>query len=329
VTPSADNLALELAVNFDQMDLTSVSPYAGRFAGRAISKGKLSCKLAYQVAEGRLTAAHAILIDQFTFGEKVASDETLDLPFELAVALLQDRSGRMRIDLPVSGDLNDPQFSLSGLVLQAFVNLIAKAATAPFALLGAVFGGEELNFLAFDAGGANLSGAAAEKLDALVEMLYERPALNLEIAGFADPASDGPALAEVLFQRKLKTQKALALIKAGQPAAAVDDVIVAPEEFDDYLQRAYEAETFAKPKNVLGFAKTLPPPEAETLIRQNIAVGPAELAALALERSAAVRDRLLQSGKIAAERIFMVNPENPLAPAEAGIPPSRVVLGLK
>jgi hypothetical protein len=328
--PLAPSPALDLVVDFSQMDLTAVSPYAARFAGRTIGKGKLSCKLAYRVAEGRLTATNDILIDQFSFGEKVASREALNLPFDLAVALLQDRSGRMQIKLPVSGDLHDPDFSVSGLVLQAFVNLIAKAATAPFALLGAMFGGEELNFLPFDAGSAALNEATTPKLEALAEMLYQRPALNLEIAGYADPATDGPALAQALFDRKLKAQKALDLVKDGKPAAAVDDVVVAPEEFAEYLQRAYEAETFAKPKNMLGFAKTLPPPEAEALIRQNIVVGDAELGVLALERATAVRDYLLQTGRIAAERLFLVNPADPLAAAaEAGIPPGRVVLGLK
>jgi hypothetical protein len=225
--------------------------------------------------------------------------------------------------------MDDPEFSIGGIVLQAFVNLIVKAVTSPFALLGGMFEGEDLSHLAFEPGRARPGPETAEKLDALTQILYDRPALQLEIAGYADPATDAPALAEILFQRKLKAQKALALAEEGQTDIALDDITIAEDEYEELLQAAYEAETFEKPTNFIGFEKTLPPEEAEAMIREHIQVGQTDLEELAYARALAVKDYLLDSGKVEAERVFLVKPPNVLAPEPVeGATTTRVDLGL-
>ncbi len=330
INPLADDLYADLVFVFQQMDLTAASPYTGRYVGRTISRGKLSAKTAYHVENRNFKADHDILIDQFDFGARVDSPDDLDLPVELSVALLKDRRGEIHIDLPVSGDMDDPDFSVSGVVLKAFLNLVVKAATSPFALLGSMFGGENPDQLEFEPGSSRLTSATTEKIDALREVLYDRPALKLEISGYADPDSDTPAYADLLFERKLKAQKALRLADAGQDAAPLDAIVIAPEEYEKYLQAAYEAETFAKPENFLGGEKTLPPAEAEALIRQHIEVDRNALEELAYARALQVKDYLLDSGKVGAERVFLVKPTDALAPeALDGIAPGRVELGLK
>ncbi|MGD9252126.1 MAG: DUF748 domain-containing protein, partial [Desulfobacterales bacterium] len=330
IDPLAAEMYANLKLDFQQVDLTAASPYAGRYVGRTISQGKLSIKTRYHIANRALKADHDIFIDQFDFGASVDSPDDLDLPVDLAVALLKDRRGKIHIDLPVSGDMDDPEFSIGGIVLKAFVSLIIKAATSPFALLGSMFEGEDLDQLEFEPGRRRLTSATIEKLDALRKVLYDRPALRLEISGYADPASDTPAYADLLFQRKLQAQKALRLAEDGQAAAPLDDIVIAPEEYEEFLQAAYEAETFAKPENFMGMEKTLPPAEAEALIRQHIEVDRAALEELAYARALAVQNYLLDAKRVEAERVFLVKPTDALAPEVLeGLAPGRVALGLK
>jgi len=330
IQPLKDHMYADLAFDFKQVDLTAASPYSGRYVGRTISRGKLSVKTTYHIENDTFKADHDILIDQFNFGRKVQSPDDLGLPVDLAVALLKDRRGQIHINLPVSGHMDDPEISIGGIVLQALANLIVKAATSPFDLLGSMFGGEDIDHLAFQPGSTGLTPETTAKLDALTKILYERPALQLEISGYADPQGDTPAAAEILFQNKLRAQKALQLADQGQSNLPLADIAIAPEEFEDLLQKAYKAENFKKPTNFFGFEKTLPPQEAEALIRQHIEVGTAELEELAYARALAVKDYLLDSGKVDPARVFLVKPANTLAPEVAeGVSAACVMLGLK
>ena len=135
IQPLKGDMYADLTLNLQQLDLTAASPYSGRFVGRTISQGKLTVKTTYLIAHQTLKANHDILIDQFNFGQAVKSPDDLGLPVDLAVALLKDRHGQIHINLPVSGNMNAPDFSIGGIVLEAFVNLIVKAATSPFTLL--------------------------------------------------------------------------------------------------------------------------------------------------------------------------------------------------
>jgi hypothetical protein len=154
-------LYTDLRVSFKGVEMTSVTPYSGRFAGYKIEKGKLSIDVAYLVENRTLAARQRFVIDQLELGERVESADAVRLPLKLAVALLKDRNGVIDIELPMSGSLDDPQFRMGPLIWKAFVGLITKAATAPFALLGSLFGGgEEMNLIEFDAGTATLDAAA-------------------------------------------------------------------------------------------------------------------------------------------------------------------------
>ena len=194
VNPLRDNLYLELNANFKDMDLTTGSPYSGRYTGYSIQKGKLSFQLEYLIINKKLDAKNNIMLDQFTFGDPVESPEATKLPVKLAVALLKDRDGRIDLDIPVSGDLNDPKFSVGRIILKVIVNLLVKVATSPFALLSAIFGGgEELGYAEFDYGSAALTDATKKRLDTIGKALNERPALKMDIVGHADPEKDRDA----------------------------------------------------------------------------------------------------------------------------------------
>jgi hypothetical protein len=311
---------LDLTLVSRGIDLPAMSPYAAKYVGRRIRKGTLSLDLHYLVARRQLDARHQVHMHQLAFGDAVPSKEAVKGPLDLAVALLQDRQGQIRFSLPVTGRIDDPAFSLGGLVRQSLTDLLAKAAASPFALIEGLAEGGDPRRLIFAPGSAAPAPEVTTRLEALATAMVDRPALRLEIAGFADPVRDPAGLAEILFQHKLKAQKQL----AGGAARSVEEVTVGAEEFPALLQKAYEAETFEKPRNFIGFAKTLPPDQAEALIRRHIRVAPAELADLARRRAEAVRNTLLASGRVPPERIHLMDPGRLQPPPVAGMPDHRV-----
>jgi hypothetical protein len=198
INPLSEDAYTDLKITFDNMNLIAASPYAGKYAGYPITKGKLYLDLMYQVSKKQLHAENKVLIDQFTFGEKTDSPDATSLPVRLAIALLKDRHGKIEVDLPIRGDLNEPDFKYGRVVLDALVNLLSKVATSPFAAIGNLVGGsgEDLQYVAFDPGSAELTEADRTKLHTLEKALNERPALRLEVVGRADPALDGRAIAK-------------------------------------------------------------------------------------------------------------------------------------
>ena len=316
INPLANDLFLDLKVDFRDMDLSPLSPYSGRFAGYGIQKGKLTLSLKYHIEKRKLDSENKVFLDQFTFGDAVDSPDATKLPVRLAVALLKDRSGEIHLDLPVTGSIDDPKFSVWGVVWQIVRNLLVKAATSPFALLGAIFGGgEELSYLEFDPGSSVIPASGTAKLGNLVKVLTERPALKLDIEGHADIEKDREGMRQLLFRRKVAARKLADLVKTGQPAAALDNVRVEPAEYPKYLAQAYKLEKFPKPRNFIGMAKDLPVPEMEKLMLTHTQVTDDDLRQLAMERANHVRDRLVAEGKVEPGRVFLVEPKT--------LPPER------
>jgi len=316
INPLAKDLFLDLKVDFRDMELSPLSPYSGRYAGYGIQKGKLTLNLKYHIEKGKLDSENKVFLDQFTFGDSVDSPDATKLPVRLAVALLKDRSGEIHLDLPVTGSVDDPKFSIWGVVRKIIVNLLAKAATSPFALLGAIFGGgEQLSYLEFTPGVGDVPPGEEGKLGNLAKILHERPALKLEIEGHVDIDKDREAMRQLLFRRKVAARKSEDLVKSGRPAPALDNVRVETAEYPKYLARAYKAEKFPKPRNFIGMAKDLPVPEMEKLMLTHIQVTDDILRQLAVERASRVRDRLVASGKVEPGRIFLVEPKT--------LPPER------
>jgi uncharacterized protein involved in outer membrane biogenesis len=303
-------LYLDITASAKGIDMPTFSPYSGKYIGYAIEKGKLSVDIHYHVEKGELTAENNVFLDQLTLGEKVESPDALSIPVNLALSLLTNRRGEIDVHLPISGSINDPQFSIGGLIVKVILNLLTKAATAPFALLGSLLGGgEELSQVDFLAGDAKISPEAEKRLQTLSKALIDRPTLKLEITGRADPEHDPEALKRAILERKVKTQKLLESVKKGVEAGSVDDVELKPEEYEKYLTLAYKEEKFAKPKNVVGLTKSLPVPEMEQLMLANINAGDSEMRDLAERRAVAARDWLVGQGAVPGDRVFVLEPK--------------------
>ena len=330
INPLTDDLFVDLKVRIKDLDLSPATPYSGKYVGYTIEKGKLSFDLKYLIVKKKLDSQNNIFIDQFTFGDKVESPQATKLPVKLAVALLKDRKGEIKLDLPVTGSLDDPKFSVWGIILKILINLIAKAATSPFALLGAAFGGgEELSYIEFDYGSTILTEPNAKKLETITKALQDRPSLKMDIEGHVDMERDRDGLKQLLFNRKLNTQKLNEIIKKGQPAVPVDEVKIESTEYEKYLKIAYKEEKFPKPKNVLGMAKDIPAPEMEKLMFTHIEIKEGDLRTLATQRAMKVKDGILKDGQVEPERVFILEPKTLPPEKKEKIKDSRVNFKLK
>ena len=309
INPLSKNLFLDLTANASDIDLPPLSPYSDKYVGYGIEKGKLSMKVHYLIDNRKLTAENGIVLDQLTFGAKVESPDAIKVPVLLAVALLKDRNGVIKFDLPVAGSLDDPKFSVGGIVFRALINLLVKIVTSPFALLGAIGGhGEELSYIEFAPGSARLDAASDEKIKAVAKALTDRPALKLDVAGRVDPGTDRDGLKQAALDRMVRQQKFNDLARQGQPPASVDAVEVSTAEYDPLLARVYSAASFPKPRNAIGLPKELPKSEMEALLLTNAAVSDEDLRSLGEKRGEAVRTSLVDGQHVPSERVFLVAP---------------------
>ena len=330
INPLRDDLYVDLKVDFRDMDLSPVTPYSGRYVGYAIEKGKLSLGLQYLIVKKKLDAQNRVFLDQLTLGDKVDSPDATKLPVKLAIALLKNRKGEIELNLPVSGQLDDPKFRLGSVIIKILVNILVKAATSPFALMGALFGGgEELSYLDFDPGSSVLGEPGTKKLDTLIKALNDRPALKLEIEGHVDTEKDKEGVRQYLFHKKIKAQKLKEMLKAGSTAIPVDEVKVEKGEYPKYLKMAYKAEKFPKPRNIIGIAKDLPVPEMEKLMLTHIEVKDDDLRMLASQRALTVKDYILKSKQVEPERVFLVEPKSLQPEKKEKLSDSRVDFRLK
>jgi outer membrane protein OmpA-like peptidoglycan-associated protein len=313
INPLSAKPYLDLSAEVKGIELTALSTYAEKYAGYAIDKGKLSLSVQYRIENDQLEAENQVFLDQLTFGRAVESPSATSLPVRLAVSLLKNRNGEIDLKVPVSGSLDDPHFSVGGVIVQVIVNLITKAATSPFALIGSMFGGEELASVDFDPGRAALTPDAVKRLENLARALLERPELKFEIEGRANPDVDAEGLRHARLDRKILAQKRRD--ESGKDDDPDQAVGVAEGEYPELLERVYRAENFPKPRNVLGLTKSLPIEEMEKLILVHLMVDEEDLKNLADRRAKAVRDWLV-AHEVPAERIFLL--PGRLAPGDEG-----------
>jgi uncharacterized protein involved in outer membrane biogenesis len=309
LNPLSKDLYMDIAADAREIELNPMSPYSIKYVGYGIERGELSFKVKYKVENRKLDAQNQIILNQLTFGEKVESPTATKLPVLLAVALLKDRNGVIDVNLPISGSLDSPEFSVGGIILRIIINIITRAVTSPFTLLGAAFGGGssgELSYIEFDYGSTNLSSTAEAKIKSLATAMNNRPALKLDISGRVDPVSDIEGLKQTSIERKVKAQKMKDLVRQGTAPKSVDDVQVDKAEYERYLKAAYSDESFSKPRNVIGLAKDLPVPEMESLMLKNAQATDDDLRNLANRRAQAVRERLLATGQVTADRLSIV-----------------------
>jgi hypothetical protein len=361
--PLASTTYSDIRMQFKGVELTSATPYSGHFAGYKIVKGKLSVDLRYRIENRQLNADHKFVIDQLELGDKVDSPDAVRLPLKLAVALLKDRNGVIDLNLPVTGSLDDPKFRLGPIIWKAVLNLLTKIATAPFALLGHLFGGgEQMNYIDFRPGSAVLEQSEHDKLTALVKALKEKEKLELDVPVTFSPDVDGPALvAAMLNSRLLELESAQAAGskrgKATAPAqgaatassglsALMDSPLPSDPALSDPAQRFRLL--VALHRALLGKDAPLPEPAQvaqdaakkkdlqpdfsaanaalEAAVSGKLTVADGALEVLGKHRARAIQDVLLAGTDIDPARVFVIGSSPKGAPDKDKV---RVELALK
>jgi len=313
MNPLAPVAFLDIQGKANEVELTRLSAYSSKYTGYPITAGKLTVDVKYNLDQRKLKADNHIYITQLTFGDRIEAPGISHLPVKLAVALLKDTQGNIDVNVPVSGSLDDPQFSMGGLIWRAIGNLIVKAVTSPFRLLGSAFGGgdhEDLGYVEFEPGSAVLSGAAQERMGKVVAMLNQKTSLTLDIVGRVDPAQDQNGLRKVTVQDMIHKEKVLddGGKNADTSPAALAAVAITPDQEERYLARAYKhAEDIDKPRNALGLKKSLEPDEMRALLETNVKTDDAAMRDLAERRANAVRDWL--KGKLPDNRYGLKDPK--------------------
>jgi hypothetical protein len=223
--------------------------------------------------------------------------------------------------------MDDPQFSVAGIIFTVIKNLLVKAATSPFALLGSLFPDDrDFLFVEFAPGSIEPVSKDEEKWSVFAKAMYDHPALKLEITGFVEPHTDKTAMTKINFDRQLKKQK-FKDIAGQQSVTSIDDIVITPEEYDKYLKKAYKAATFKRPRNFLGLLKSLPPEEMAKLIYDNIIISDDDLRQLGTARAKVIKDYLIEAGPIEAERIFLMQTKT--SKPDSDVPALRVEITAK
>ena len=301
VNPLARPLDLDLQARVRDLELSPLSSYAVKYSGYGIERGKLSVDLNYRVTpDSKLSASNHIVLNQLTFGEAVPGAPG-SLPVKLATALLSDRNGVINLNLPITGSLNDPQFSIWPVVWKIVGNLITKALTAPFSLFSSGAGDVgDLSNVSFNPGTAVISAQGRSVLDHLAHELQDRPALKLTMVGTASADAEDAAI------RRARLNALLLAEKRRQAGAAATDTIepVTPEQYPTLLKAVYRRTDMTKPRNLVGLARDLEPAQMEALLLANISVTPDAVRTLAVQRGVAVRDYLGNAG-LASERLYL------------------------
>ncbi|MDW5443216.1 DUF748 domain-containing protein [Polaromonas sp. SM01] len=304
LNPLAKPLALDITGKVRDLELPPLSPYAIKYSGYGINRGKLSVDVNYVVQpDGQLTASNKLVLNQLSFGDKVEGS-TASLPVKLAVALLADRHGVIDLNLPISGSLNDPQFSLGPIIIKVIVNVIVKAITAPFSLLAGAFGGggDELSSVSFAPGSAQLATEAKAGLDKVAKALLDRPALKLTVVGGSSAEVESEGFKRERLNELVRAEKRRSTVKEGGTTTAV--VAISPAEYPALLKEVYKRADMPKPRNVVGLSKDLPVDEMEKLLLANIKLSDDAFRELAVQRGVAVKD-YLASKDLPSDRLFL------------------------
>jgi outer membrane protein OmpA-like peptidoglycan-associated protein len=320
-----------ISVVFRNVEMSRLTPYSGKFAGRKIDSGKLSVDLKYRIDKSQLAGDNKLVVERLTLGEKVQSPEAVDLPLDLAIALLEDTSGVIDLGLPVSGNLDSPEFSYGALIGKALSNLLTKIVTSPFRALGALLpgGGDEDAFksVAFAAGRPDVPPPEKEKLATLAGALQKRPQLKLSVQGRYNSVTDRAELQSEAMRRTL----AIRLGQKPDPAEDPGPVDFSSPETGKALEAMFSerfgADTLktlkAEQRAVLEKARKeaadvkasgSPPPSvaedpgelSKTIFTRLTEVQPVDepmLAKLADSRAQAIVAELTNAGQIPAERI--------------------------
>jgi hypothetical protein len=286
--PFAATPALDITLDIANLDLSTLTPYSGTYAGYTIKGGRLSVQLAYTLKDGRMQGSNHIVVNQLELGEQVRGPKVMDLPLRFAIYLLTDSNGVMDLGVDVTGSMDDPNFSVASIIWKAFRNVIVKAATSPFRALSRLVKGadEDLDRIAFPAGSDRIVDADTAKLNSLNEALQKKTALRLNISGHVSPGQDIEGLRDNSLSADLIAQSRIAPADIQQQSTGWQDAVA------KLYKKRFPADTSGKLSTM----------QMNDSMRDNVELDPRALDELAGRRALAVKQALVADRGLSAER---------------------------
>ena len=329
VNPTVIPPALDIKAKAHEIELPGLTPYSAKYAGYPIERGKLSVDVAYKIdATGKLEASNQIVVNQLTFGPKTDSPDATKLPVPLVVALLQDKNGVIDLDIPLTGSINDPQFSLGALIWKVVTNLFSKLVSSPFSVIGG--GGKDLSTVEFRPGTATLAASGEEVIARVAKALDARPALKLGIAATADPVSERQAMQQAAFEARLRDEQRRERGRGALGSSGTDAPLppLSAEQRARLVRAVYDDTKLPdKPRNFIGMAKDIPVADMEAMLVAAMPVDEAAARQLAVQRGRSVREALMAKG-LPGSRLFLAEPKlrEPSADNAPWVPQAQLTL---
>ncbi len=333
INPLIEEPYLDLALVFKSVELTSVNPYSGTYAGYYIDKGQLSLDLNYQLENNQLQGSNHVVVDQLQLGKPSDSSLATSLPITLAIAILQDRHGVIDLGVDVSGEVDDPDFSFGGVILQAFANIITKAVTAPFSLLANLVGADdELNEITFQSGLSSLDDEEKQKVDKLAQALAERPILKVNVEGSVSAPEDSHALAEQQVQQTLLLNSGLEALPEPFSASRITEFSSLTDALEELAEKQLQVDIGDERDKVelqlteKAQGAEVSEEEIDTVLHMGLYnqlvtatnIDKNMLSNLAAARAKAVKAYLVEEQSISPDRVFLLDSKTDLHTEKSG-----------
>lgn len=290
--PFAAARALNVTLDMTNLDLATLTPYSGTYAGYAIDGGRLTVQLNYTLENDRIRGSNHIVVNQLQLGQQVRGPKVMDLPLRFAIYLLTDSEGVMDLGVDVTGSVDDPDFSVGSIIWKAFRNLIVKTATSPFRALGKLVGGgdsDDLDRVAFAAGSDRVEAQDSGNLQKLAQALQKKSALKLGLTGHVSPWQDIEALRDSTLSEQLIAQGGISHTDIQQQTKNWQREVV------KLFKQRFPGEDNSK----------LVVMQMNDAMRDNIELKAGALQELASRRAIAVKEKLVAEHGLAAERAFI------------------------
>jgi hypothetical protein len=308
----------DVSLIFRNIPLNATNPYTMTFAGYAIDDGRIDVDLRYVTKNGALEGKNRFIIKKIKLGEPVADYEGTRLPLGLAIALLEDSDGMIDVNIPVKGNVNDPEFSVGHLVWQAVKTMLSNVVSAPFRALGALLGIENVDAIAFVPGESALPPDGEEQLMKIAEFLAKRPKSTLVIHGTYDPKVDADELARAMADQ--------AILEASGIKVAAGEPLPLPNLTDPKVQAGLKSAYGAQVGRIKLGQRLLTLPDnadRDTQLRQELIqsykISDEQLNQLATRRAEAVKAKIQSVDAKLTDRVS-VGDNQTVSVDEAGVP---------
>ncbi|MBF0449813.1 MAG: DUF748 domain-containing protein [Candidatus Magnetomorum sp.] len=301
IAPFQKPLSLKVELRFQGIEVPVFTPYTNHYIGYPLDKGQLTLNLDYLLERNQLIAVNKVLINQLELGKKNKTAEVPSLPLKFALALLKDREGKIQLNIPIKGNLDDLNFSLKKVILQTLRNLIERMITAPFSFLSRLYGGgEDLHSLVFDYGTTDYGPSTRKKLKQVSDLMVNRPLLKLQLFAHLNTEEEIKALKKIRLKKEIELLKFKDQTATSKSLKNTDYSGITSKNYKQYLIQLY----------YVNFQK-MPPLECqnrqslEPTLLSNISVVSEDLEALSLKRMVMIRNTLVDTYHIASDRIFI------------------------